>query len=154
TLIVTNDFGPRVGGIEAFVQSMADRMAAAGGPGSVVVHTAAQRDAATFDADLPYAVVRDRARVLVPTTPVVRRCVRTAREFGCDRVWFGSAAPLAQMTPALREAGVRRAVATTHSAEEWWTRLPGTRSVVRRIGERVDSLTYLGEYSRQIGSAA
>ncbi|WP_237565460.1 glycosyltransferase family 4 protein [Ornithinimicrobium cavernae] len=148
TLIVTNDFGPRVGGIEAFVQSMADRIATARGPGSVVVHTARQRGAAAFDAGLPYTVVRDEARVLLPTAGVVRRCARTAREFGCDRVWFGSAAPLAQMTPALRAAGVRRAVATTHSAEEWWSRLPGTRSVVRRIGERVDTVTYLGEYSR------
>lgn len=149
TLIVTNDFGPRVGGIEAFVQSMAARLAEAGGPGSVVVHTARQAGATQFDADLPYAVVRDDQKVLLPTAGVVRRCVRTAREFGCDRVWFGSAAPLAQMTPALREAGIRRAVATTHSAEEWWSRLPGTRSVLHRIGERVDTVTYLGEHSRQ-----
>ena len=149
TLIVTNDFGPRVGGIEAFVQSMAARLAAAGGPGSVVVHTARQAGAAEFDADLPYAVVRDEAKVLLPTTAVVRRCMRTARDYDCDRVWFGSAAPLAQMTPDLRKAGIRRAVATTHSAEEWWSRLPGTRSVLRRIGERVDTVTYLGEYSRR-----
>lgn len=149
TLIVSNDFGPRVGGIEAFVQSMAARLVAAGGPESVVVHTGRQRGGAAFDRDLPYRVVRDKARLLVPTPAVVRRCVRTARESGCDRVWFGSAAPLALMTPVLREAGVRRAVATSHSAEEWWSRLPGTRSVVRRIGERVDTLTYLGEYSRR-----
>lgn len=149
TLIVTNDFGPRVGGIEAFVQSMASRLAAAGGPDSVVVHTARQQGDAVFDAALPYPVVRDSARLLVPTPAVVRRCVQTAREFGCDRVWFGSAAPLALMTPALREAGVRRAVATTHSAEQWWSRLPGTRAVVHRIGERVDTVTYLAEYFRR-----
>ncbi|USQ78807.1 glycosyltransferase family 4 protein [Ornithinimicrobium faecis] len=149
TLIVTNDFGPRVGGIEAFVQSMASRLAQAGGAGSVVVHTARQPESAAFDADLPYAVVRDDLKVLLPTAGVVRRCARTAREFGCDRVWFGSAAPLAQMAPALREAGIRRAVATTHSAEEWWSRLPGTRSVLHRIGDRVDTVTYLGEHSRR-----
>lgn len=149
TLIVTNDFGPRVGGIEAFVQSMASRLAEVGGAGSVVVHTARQPESAAFDADLPYAVVRDDLKVLLPTAGVVRRCAQTAREFGCDRVWFGSAAPLAQMAPALRKAGIRRAVATTHSAEEWWSRLPGTRSVLHRIGERVDTVTYLGEHSRR-----
>lgn len=148
TLIVTNDFGPRLGGIEAYVQSMAARLAQAGGPGSVVVHTARQEGGAAFDADLPYPVVRDSARLLVPSPPVVRRCVQTARDHGCDRVWFGSAAPLALMTPALREAGIHRAVATTHSAEQWWSRLPGPRSVVHRIGERVDTVTYLGEYFR------
>lgn len=149
TLIVTNDFGPRVGGIEAFVQSMASRLAAAGGPGSVVVHTARQPECEAFDAELPYAVVRDERKVLLPTAAVVRRCAQTAREHGCDRVWFGSAAPLAQMTPELRKAGVRRAVATTHSAEEWWSRLPGTRGVLHRIGERVDTVTYLAECSRR-----
>lgn len=148
TLIVTNDFGPRVGGIEAFVQAMAIRMAA-DDPKSVVVHTARQPGDQAFDAELPYRVVRDPSRLMVPTPAITRRCAETAREYGCDRVWFGSAAPLALMTPALRRAGVRRAVATTHSAEEWWSRLPVTSGVMRRIGERVDTVTYLGEYSRR-----
>lgn len=148
TLIVTNDFGPRVGGIEAFVQAMAVRMAQQR-PDSVVVHTARQRGDEAFDAELGYPVVRDPSRLMVPTPAITRRCARTAQEYGCDRVWYGSAAPLALMTPRLRRAGIRRAVATTHSAEEWWSRLPVTSAAMRRIGDRVDTVTYLGEYSRR-----
>jgi phosphatidylinositol alpha-1,6-mannosyltransferase len=75
--------------------------------------------------------------------------VQTAVTHGCDRVWFGAAAPLALMADALRErAGVTRLVATTHGHEVWWSWLPGTRSALRRIGESTDVVTYLGEYCR------
>lgn len=144
TLIVTNDFPPRTGGIESFVLEMARRMP----PESVVVHTARQRGDAAFDATLPFEVVRDRSPLLVPTAAVSRRSAALARSRGCDRVWFGAAAPLALMAPALRAAGVRRSVATTHGHEVWWSTLPGSRSALRAIGERVDVLTYLGEYCR------
>jgi phosphatidylinositol alpha-1,6-mannosyltransferase len=50
TLIVTNDFPPRTGGIESFVLAMAQRMPAA----DVVVHTARQRGATEYDAQLDF----------------------------------------------------------------------------------------------------
>lgn len=144
TLIVSNDFGPRTGGIEAFVQAMASRL----GDDMVVVHTAHQLGDVDFDRGLPYPVVRDPEAVLLPTRKIAARCAQTARYFGCDRVWFGAAAPLALMTPALRPAGIRTAVATTHSHEEWWSLVPAARKALRAIGERVDVVTYLGEHSR------
>ncbi len=144
TLIVTNDFPPRTGGIESFVLEMARRMP----PESVVVHTASQAGDAAFDAALPFEVVRDRSRLMVPSPAIARRSAGLARSRGCDRVWFGAAAPLGLMAPTLRAAGVRRTVATTHGHEVWWSTLPGSRSAVRAIGERVDVLTYLGEYCR------
>jgi phosphatidylinositol alpha-1,6-mannosyltransferase len=68
---------------------------------------------------------------------------------GCDSVWFGAAAPLALMGPALRKrAGVRRIVATTHGHEVWWAKTPGTRQLLRRMGQSADVLTYLGDYTR------
>ena len=55
---------------------------------------------------------------------------------GCTSVWFGAAAPLGLMAPALKsKAGVRRTVATTHGHEVWWAKAPGTRRLLRRIGE-------------------
>ena len=149
TLIVTNDFPPRTGGIESFVLAMAQRMPA----GSVVVHTARQRGHGAFDATLPFPVVRDRSPLLLPTPAITARVARTAREQGCDRVWFGAAAPLALMAPALRRSGVVRTVATTHGHEIWWATVPGARSVLRAIGERNDVLTYLGAYCRRRISA-
>lgn len=144
TLIVTNDFPPRTGGIESFVLAMATRMP----PEAVVVHTARQPGGARYDAGLAFPVVRDRSPLMVPTPGIARRSAEIARAEGCDRVWFGAAAPLGLMAPRLRAAGVQRLVATTHGHEVWWAALPGSRRLLRRIGAGVDAVTYLGEYCR------
>ncbi|EST38520.1 glycosyl transferase family 1 [Streptomycetaceae bacterium MP113-05] len=145
TLIVTNDFPPRQGGIETFVHAMATRL-----PGDdVVVYTSSEPGAAEYDATLPFPVIRDPSRMLLPTPRVTRRTLEIAHAHGCDRVWFGAAAPLAAMAPALRRGGIRRMVATTHGHEIWWARTPGARRLLRRIGDHVDVVTYLGEYTRR-----
>ncbi|MER5808665.1 glycosyltransferase family 4 protein [Streptomyces sp. NPDC002033] len=157
TLIVTNDFPPRPGGIQAFLHNMALRL----DPEQVVVYAStwkhgAQGRAATaaFDAEQPFPVVRDRTTMLLPTPRVTRRAVSLLREHGCGSVWFGAAAPLGLMGPALRRAGARRLVATTHGHEAGWAQLPAARQLLRRIGEGTDTLTYLGEYTRaRIASA-
>ncbi|MFD8935468.1 glycosyltransferase family 4 protein [Streptomyces sp. NPDC059578] len=141
TLIVTNDFPPRQGGIETFVGALADRFPADG----VVVLTSAEPGAAAHDAALPYPVVRTRARTLLPTPAATTKAVRLARRHGCDRVWFGAAAPLGLMARRLRrDAGVRTVVATTHGHEVWWARTPGTRGLLHRIGAHTDVVTVLG----------
>lgn len=147
TLIVTNDFPPRPGGIQAFVHSMALRL----DPGQVVVYASTWRDGsevARFDAEQPFPVVRDRTSMLLPTPRVTGRAVDLLREHGCTSVWFGAAAPLGLMAPALRKAGAWRIVATTHGHEAGWAQLPGSRQLLRRIGEGTDTITYLGEYTR------
>ncbi|MFG2620287.1 glycosyltransferase family 4 protein [Streptomyces sp. NPDC048507] len=157
TLIVTNDFPPRPGGIQAFLHNMALRL----DPEQVVVYAStwkhgAEGRAATaaFDAEQPFPVVRDRTTMLLPTPRVTRRAVSLLREHGCGSVWFGAAAPLGLMGPALRRAGARRLVATTHGHEAGWAQLPAARQLLRRIGEGTDTLTYLGEYTRaRIASA-
>jgi phosphatidylinositol alpha-1,6-mannosyltransferase len=143
TLIVTNDFPPRTGGIESFVMAMAARL-----PEEVVVHTARQQGDREHDRVLPFEVVRDRSPLMVPTPDISRRSAALARARDCDRVWFGAAAPLGLMAPRLRRAGVERTVATTHGHEIWWSSVPGARRALRSIGERNDVLTYLGEYCR------
>ncbi|MGW1198628.1 glycosyltransferase family 4 protein [Streptomyces sp. NPDC002536] len=144
TLVITNDFPPRQGGIETFVHAMATRMP----EDEVVVYTSDEPGAQAYDATLRFPVVRDGSRTLLPTRRTARRAVEIARAHGCDRVWFGAAAPLGLMAPALRRAGVRRMVATTHGHEIWWARTPGARQLMRRIGAGVDVVTYLGEYTR------
>jgi phosphatidylinositol alpha-1,6-mannosyltransferase len=145
TLVVTNDFPPRVGGIESFVLAMVQRLP----PDQVVVHTARQPGDALFDATLPFPVVRDPSKLMLPTRAITRRSIGLAREMGCDSVWFGAAAPLGLMAHKLKtRAGVRRTVATTHGHEVWWASTPGTRAMLRRIGDTNDVLTYLGTYTR------
>ncbi|MEE1805914.1 glycosyltransferase family 4 protein [Streptomyces sp. BE133] len=144
TLVITNDFPPRQGGIETFVHAMATRIP----DDDVVVYTSREPGDTAYDAALPFPVVRDSSGMLLPTGRVTRRAVEIARAHGCDRVWFGAAAPLALMAPALRRSGIQRMVATTHGHEIWWARTPGPRQMMRRIGDGVDVVTYLGQYTR------
>ncbi|MGW5658935.1 glycosyltransferase family 4 protein [Streptomyces sp. NPDC003758] len=151
TLIVTNDFPPRPGGIQAFLHYMALRL----DPDRLVVYASTWKRGregaeatAAFDAEQPFTVVRDRTTMLLPTPAATRRAVGLLREHGCTSVWFGAAAPLGLMAPALRRAGARRLVATTHGHEAGWAQLPAARTLLRRIGESTDTITYLGEYTR------
>lgn len=151
TLIVTNDFPPRPGGIQAFLHNMALRL----DPQRLVVYASTWKRGregmaatAAFDAEQPFTVVRDRTTMLLPTPGVTRRAVGLLREHGCTSVWFGAAAPLGLMAPALRNAGAERLVATTHGHEAGWAQLPAARQLLRRIGDSTDTITYLGEYTR------
>ncbi|WP_035805583.1 glycosyltransferase family 4 protein [Kitasatospora mediocidica] len=152
TLIVTNDFPPRPGGIQAFVHNMAVRQPA----GSIVVYASSwgprsdahRRETERFDAEQPFPVIRDRTTMMVPTPRVTRRAAEILRAEGCDAVWFGAAAPLGLMAPALRRAGAARLLGMTHGHEAAWAQLPASRQLLRRIGEGTDTLTYLGEYTR------
>ncbi|MCW5249261.1 MULTISPECIES: glycosyltransferase family 4 protein [unclassified Streptomyces] len=157
TLIVTNDFPPRPGGIQAFLHNMALRL----DPERLVVYASTWKRGregaeatAAFDAEQPFTVVRDRTTMLLPTPGATRRAAGLLREHGCTAVWFGAAAPLGLMAPALRAAGAERIVATTHGHEAGWAQLPVARRLLRRIGGSTDTITYLGEYTRsRIASA-
>jgi len=145
TLIVTNDFPPRRGGIQSFVHALAARLP----EGTVTVYAPAWKGAAEFDARQSFPVIRHPTSLMLPVPAVSRRAAAIAREHGCDTVLFGAAAPLGLITPALRKrAGVTRAVALTHGHEAGWAALPGARALLRRIGDEVDVVTYLGEYFR------
>jgi phosphatidylinositol alpha-1,6-mannosyltransferase len=145
TLLVTNDFPPRPGGIQQFVHNLAVRQPA----GSVLVYASTWKGAEKFDADQPFEVVREDTGVLLPTPRVARRAAELARAHECDTVWFGAAAPLGLLADGLRRySGVRRAVALTHGHEVGWAALPGARQVLRRIARGNDVITYLGEYTR------
>ncbi|MGW4380872.1 glycosyltransferase family 4 protein [Kitasatospora sp. NPDC004531] len=147
TLIVTNDFPPRPGGIQAFVHNMAVRQPA----GSIVVYASTWRDGrevAEFDAAQPFPVIRDRTRMMLPTTRVTRRAAEILRAEKCTSVWFGAAAPLGLMAPTLRRAGAERLLGMTHGHEAAWAQLPVSAQLLRRIGGSTDVLTYLGEYTR------
>ncbi|MGZ6784085.1 MAG: glycosyltransferase family 4 protein [Nocardioidaceae bacterium] len=145
TLVVTNDFPTRRGGIETFVQALCDRM----DPAEVVVYTASMPGDEEYDAVQPYPVIRDPSRMLLPTRAVGRRVTEVMRRFDCDRVVFGASAPLGLLAPRLRRAGATRLVALTHGHEVWWARLPVVRGLLRRIGDDVDVMTYVSEWCRE-----
>jgi len=143
-LVVTNDFPPRSGGIQSFVHALATRLPADG----VVVYAPAWSGAAGFDARQPFPVIRHRGSLMLPLPSVRSRACALLAEHGCDSVLFGAAAPLGLLAPALRKAGAERIVGLTHGHEAGWAAMPGARSLLRRIGDEVDVLTYLAEYFR------
>jgi len=142
TLVLTNDFPPRAGGIQAFVHALARRQP----DGEVVVYAPGWKRAAEFDAAQRFPVVRHPGSLMLPVPDVLRRARQIARAEGCDRVWFGAAAPLGLLA---RPLGLSRSVASTHGHEVGWALLPGARQALRRIGRDVDVVTYLGDYTRR-----
>jgi phosphatidylinositol alpha-1,6-mannosyltransferase len=151
TLLVTNDFPPRAGGIQGYLAELAGRLPA----GEIVVYAPAWPGAAEFDAAAGYPVHRHRGSLMLPEPSVARRAAELARHHGCDTVWFGAAAPLALLAPGLRRtAGVHRVVASTHGHEVGWSMLPGARQALRRIGEHSDVVTVVSRYTRRRFAAA
>jgi phosphatidylinositol alpha-1,6-mannosyltransferase len=150
TLIVTNDFPPRRGGIQSFVHELAVRQPR----GSVVVYASDHPGSAGFDAAQPFPVLRHPTGLLLPTPAARSRVTAVVAEYDCTAVWFGASAPLGLLAPAVRAAGAQRLVASTHGHEVGWAMLPGARQALRRIGSQCDVITYLGEYTRhRIASA-
>ena len=144
-LIVTNDFPPRQGGIQSFVYELARRLPA----DQLAVYASDHPGSKAFDAEQDFPVRRHPGGLLIPT-PRARRLVLQARQdFGSTAVWFGASAPLGLLASALRRAGVRRMVASTHGHEAGWAMLPGARQALRRIGNQVDVVTYLADYTWQ-----
>jgi phosphatidyl-myo-inositol dimannoside synthase len=144
TLIVTNDFPPRRGGIQSFVHELALRL----DPGKLTVYAPKWDGAPEFDAAQPFEVVRHPTSLMIGGPSVTRRAVGLVRSRRAEAVVFGAAAPLGLITPALRRAGVERAIAITHGHEAGWAALPVASGLLRRIGEQTDVVTYLGEYFR------
>jgi phosphatidylinositol alpha-1,6-mannosyltransferase len=144
TLIVTNDFPPRQGGIQSFVHELALRL----DPGQLTVYAPKWDGDAAFDAAQPFEVVRHPTSLMIGGPSVRRRAAELARSRKAEVVIFGASAPLGLIAPVLRRAGVRRAIAITHGHEAGWAALPVARQLLRQIGERTDVMTYLGEYFR------
>ena len=152
-LFLTNDFPPKVGGIQTFVRQLCDDLP----PSRVVVYAPAHPEAEAHDGALPFSVIRDEATTLLPTPGLARRLQRVVGEHGCTSVVYGASVPLGVLAPTLRRFGVTRQVALTHGHEVWWAALPGTRQVLRHVSRQVDVMTYVSDYTghrleRAVGS--
>ena len=147
-LCITNDFGPRAGGIETFVIGLIERMPF----GSVIVYTSSQEGSAPFDLQwiqkFGVEVIRDKSTILLPTPRVRKEICKILKARDISSVFFGAAAPLALMAPALRRNGAKTIVALTHGHEVWWSKVWPFTWMMHRIGNSVDHLTYLGEFTR------
>ncbi|MHB1519108.1 MAG: glycosyltransferase family 4 protein [Acidimicrobiales bacterium] len=129
-LLVTNDFPPKVGGIQAYLWELWSRL----DPETFTVLTGRSHpDAATFDREQEERGIRiERVEhpVLLPTPSLARLVRDTARRTGARLVVIDPAFPLASIGPKL---GLPFAV-VLHGAEVAVPgRLPGTRQWLARI---------------------
>jgi phosphatidylinositol alpha-1,6-mannosyltransferase len=147
-LLVTNDFGPRTGGIETFVIGLLERITGH----HVIVFTSSQGETSEHDQEwlnkFGVQVIRDKSKILLPSWRVTRSVKRIVLENKIDVVIFGAAAPLAFMSTSLRKIGVKKIVALTHGHEVWWAKIFPFKLAIKRISKSVDYLTYLGEFTR------
>ncbi|HEY7596018.1 MAG TPA: glycosyltransferase family 4 protein [Actinophytocola sp.] len=154
TLVVTNDFPPRPGGIQSYLHALATRLP----DQDLVVYAPSWQHSSgshpEFDAGQPFPVIRHDGGLMLPTPAVARRAKEILRAERCDAVWFGAAAPLALLTPQLRAAGARRVIASTHGHEVGWSMLPVARQALRRIGSTTDVVTFVSKYTRSRFAAA
>ena len=125
-LLVTNDFPPKVGGIQSYLSELWRRLP----PSDVTVLTTAYPGAAAWDADRPFRVVRTRERQMLPTRTLARRIRALATEVGADLVFLDPWLPLGHLGPSLEVPYV----VILHGAE---VTVPGRLPLTRRLGARV-----------------
>jgi phosphatidylinositol alpha-1,6-mannosyltransferase len=147
-LFVTNDFGPRAGGIETFIIGLIQRRPF----GTTVIYTSFQENSEQYDSDwlanYGVRVIRDRSKILLPTPRVAFNLRGIIKREGITTAAFGAAAPLGLLSASMKRVGITRTVALTHGHEVWWAKVFPFNLLLRRIGSTVDVLTYLGDFTR------
>ena len=96
-LLVTNDFPPKIGGIQSLLWEWWRRLP----PEQVTVLTTPHAGAAAFDAACAFRIERVREPVLLPHPLTVRRINELARDCGADLVVLDPALPLGLVGPSL-----------------------------------------------------
>ena len=145
TLVITNDFPPRPGGIQTFGYEIVRRF----DPESVTVLTSNWEGAAEFDAAQDFKIVRANTQTLVPSKSTLSMARQIVVAENITRVLFGAAAPLGLLAAPLRKLGVTNIVGMTQGHETGWAMTPGTRQALRKIGNDTDYLTYISEYTHK-----
>jgi phosphatidyl-myo-inositol dimannoside synthase len=126
TLLVTNDYPPRVGGIQRTLEAIVSRFPS----DRVGVFCPTWDGAVEFDEGVGYPVFRQPERSLLPTPDVGRRIEALVNELGVEVVLFGAAYPLAMLGPGLAARGTPY-LAAAHGFEYWFSVAPGTHSLLR-----------------------
>ena len=139
-LLVTNDFPPKVGGIQSYLWELWRRLPS----DEFVVFTTPYDGSAEWDRAQPFPVVRSREPVLLPTPSLRRRVDRLADETRADVVVLDPALPLGHIGPALRH----RYAVVVHGAEVTVPgRLPGTKALLGRVLRGAELVVSAGRYA-------
>jgi phosphatidyl-myo-inositol dimannoside synthase len=126
TLLVTNDFPPRVGGIQRTLEALWKELP----PDRASVLVPTWEGAHAFDAAAPYTIVREPSEFIWPTPAFARRLDEVIASLGVEVVLFGDAFPLAALGPRLAKRGTPYMVAA-HGFDYWLSVMPGAHTMMR-----------------------
>jgi phosphatidylinositol alpha-1,6-mannosyltransferase len=143
TLVVTNDFPPRTGGIQQYVWNLVARLPA-DGVAVLAPNWPGWRD---HDARQPFPIHRWPAEFLWPSPDLLRRVRDLAEEHRADVVLFGHGYPTPLIGPAIRDAGWPYVV-LTHGAEVWMARAPAVAASLRWALAGARAATAVSAYTR------
>ncbi|MBI3649328.1 MAG: glycosyltransferase family 4 protein [Actinobacteria bacterium] len=138
TLLVTNDYPPRVGGIQRTLEALVREFP----PDRVAVFAPGWDGSEAFDSAAPYRVLRQRERFLWPTPGVAARVREAIADTGAEVVLFGAAYPLAMLGPDLAARGTPY-LAAAHGFEYWLSIAPGTHALLRYATSRASRVPVL-----------
>ena len=139
SLLVTNDFPPKVGGIQSYLWELWRRLP----PEDATVLTTAQEGGRSFDRSQPFRIERVGAPVLLPSPWLVRRIDDLAEEVGASLVVLDPALPLGLVGPHLD----RPYAVAVHGAEVTVpARLPGGRGGLRTVFGKATHVLASGAY--------
>ena len=143
-LLVTNDFPPKIGGIQNYLWELWRRLP----PDEVVVYSTPHADAAAFDAAQPFTVIRSREPWLLPHPLLARRVDQLAVDCDAQLVILDPAVPVGLIGPHLN---LRYGV-VLHGAEVTIPgRIPGLRSLLNRVLDGAVGVIAAGGYPAQQG---
>lgn len=138
-LLVTNDFPPKVGGIQNMLWELWRRL----DPSSFAVLTSPYEGAAEWDSKQAYRVERIREPVLLPHPVMVRRIEQLASDFGAQHVVLDPALPLGLVG---RSLSLPYSV-IVHGAEITVPgRLPGSRQALAHVLRGATQVIASGTY--------
>jgi phosphatidyl-myo-inositol dimannoside synthase len=143
-LVVTNDFPPRVGGVQQYVSNVVRNLP----PERVVVLAPNWPGWRDFDAEQPFPIHRWPSTFLWPTGQLFRRVMSAAKEHRAEVVLFGHGFPLAVMGPALSDRGFPYVV-MTHGAEVWLARIPAMSAAMRRGFAHARAVTAVSNFTAE-----
>ncbi len=140
SLLVTNDFPPKVGGIQSYLWELWRRLP----PDQVTVLTSRYPGDRAWDARQAFRIERAREWWLLPTRDLVQRIDALAREVGADVVILDPGLPLGIVGPRLRSAPY---VVVLHGSEVTVpARLPGSAGALRRVLDGAAGILAAGGY--------
>lgn len=144
-LVVTNDFPPRVGGIQQYIHNVVNALVVKGGH-EVTVLAPDWPHADVWDGAQPCHVVRYRGPVIA-TFAVQRVAEALIASRGIEVVVFGAALPLVALTSPLVHATGVRCIALSHGVEVAAGSLPGARALLREAGRDLWAMTAISVWS-------